>query len=240
MTQDQNKSVGILGYGRFGQVLKNLLSSDFAMTVYDPNYKNSDALATVLAAKTIFVAVPIRQFEETIKNIASQLQPGTTVIDVCSVKIYPVQIMQKYLPENIGIIATHPLFGPDSIQETRELKIMMHPTRDIHHCFNDWKNTFKKKNLTILEMTPDEHDRFAAQSQGITHFIGRSLEAAKIISTPIDTLGFQKLLSLKQQTCQDTFELFTDLLHFNPYSHQTLSHFLHATEMLFSTLNKDK
>src|SRR5207247_568229 len=36
--------------------------------------------------------------------------------------------------------------------------------------------------------------------------------------TPIDTVGATKLLEVKEQTCNDTWELFTNLQHFNPYT----------------------
>ena len=48
------------------------------------------------------------------RPIAPLLSPDALVIDVCSVKEYPVRLMKELLPERVSILATHPMFGPDS------------------------------------------------------------------------------------------------------------------------------
>ena len=67
-------------------------------------------------------------------------------------------------------------------------------------------------------MTPDAHDKGAAMSQGITHFIGRVLSESGISSTKINTLGFNELLGVIEQTCNDSWNLFKDLQNYNPYT----------------------
>ncbi len=225
MNQSMKNRVGIIGYGRFGKVLNELLKKEFEIKIYDEKIKK-DPLELVLSANDIFIAVPIRDFEAVIKTLAPKIHKNTTVIDVCSVKLHPVRVMEKYLSATTGIIATHPLFGPDSIHEKNHLKIMMHDVRDTQGRYAFWKNFFFKKDFSIIEMTPDEHDRNAAQSQTLTHFIGRSLQKINAKSTPIDTLGFEKLLSVMAQTCNDSTELFEDMLTYNPYSAKTIAAFV--------------
>ena len=67
-------------------------------------------------------------------------------------------------------------------------------------------------------MTPEDHDRDAAMSQGITHFIGRALSQSGVSSTSINTLGFNELLGVVEQTCNDSWDLFKDLQNYNPYT----------------------
>jgi prephenate dehydratase len=81
-----------------------------------------------------------------------------------------------------------------------------------------WKNFFANKKLRIVELTAKEHDKLAANSQGLTHFIGRLLNSFGTKQTRIDSLGAKKLLEIKDQTCNDTWQLFTNLQHFNPYT----------------------
>jgi hypothetical protein len=81
-----------------------------------------------------------------------------------------------------------------------------------------WKDYFASKKLKVVEMTPDQHDRMAANSQGLTHFVGRLLEEYGLGDSPIDTLGARKLLAIKQQTTGDSWQLFNDLQHYNPYT----------------------
>ena len=86
-------------------------------------------------------------------------------------------------------------------------------------------------------MTPEEHDRQAAVSQGITHFIGRVLEKADVKSTEINTLGFTDLLAVIEQTCNDSLELFKDLQRFNPYTNKTILQLEDAIRHIHSSFN---
>ena len=143
---------------------------------------------------------------------------NTTIVDVCSVKLYPVKVMEKLLPKDVGIIATHPMFGPDSYGPFRELKIVTYPVRDIYKKYNILQRLFKNQSISVVEMSPDEHDKEAAMSQGITHFIGRVLSESGVVSTKINTLGFNELLGVINQTCNDSWALFKDLQNYNPYT----------------------
>ncbi len=222
-------SAGIIGYGRFGKVLEKILESDFHLKIYDPYCEDipksvrCDSPDEVTHLPLVFVAVPIRNFEKVIGEISRMLSSQTTVVDVCSVKTWPAEVMSSLLPENAGIICSHPLFGPDSYSPYRELKIMMHPLRDIHGQYPGLKKCFENQSIRVVEMTPEEHDRLAAGSQGITHFIGRVLELAGVRSTPINTLGFTDLLGVIEQTCNDSHELFKDLQKYNPYTNETIN-----------------
>ena len=175
-------SVGIIGFGRFGKILSNILQKGFMIKVYDIqslSYHNGvqfTSLEEVLKEKVIFIAVPIRHFESLINNISGELKKNTTIIDVCSVKKYTSDVMKNILPEEIGIISSHPMFGPDSYLSNKKLKMMMHSTRDVHNQYDFWKKFFSDQNIKILEMTPDMHDRLAAKTQGVTHFLGRALK----------------------------------------------------------------
>ena len=214
--------IGIIGFGRFGKILAEILSIENEIFIHDPKGINGEyhelPLSEIVKCEILFVAVPIREFENVIKSLKELNLQTTTIIDVCSVKIYPVQVMEKFLPENVGIIATHPMFGPDSYSPFRELRMVMHPVRDIYNQFDKLKHVFEKQSISIVEMSPDVHDRDAAMSQGVTHFIGRVLSQSGVSSTKINTLGFNELLSVIEQTCNDSWDLFKDLQNYNPYT----------------------
>ena len=219
------KTVGIIGYGRFGQVLADLLKKQYEVKVYDPEIKAEDlicGLEEVLESVLVFVAVPIRVFEAVIQEISQYKLYNTTIIDVCSVKVYPVEIMEKYLPEHVGIIASHPHFGPDSYSPFRELKTTLFPVRDNYKRIKEVKAFFEDNSIRTVEISPEEHDRMAASSQGVTHFIGRVLNEAGVVSTKINTLGFNDLLGVIEQTCNDSWDLFRDLQRYNPYTNEMI------------------
>lgn len=236
--------IGIIGLGRFGKVLVNILQKGYRIYGYDIGNIDSVpgvtvcGLEKVLKQKVIFIAVPIRSFKSLIQLIAPKLRNDTTLIDVCSVKTFPVQVMKENLNNNIGIIATHPMFGPDSFQTNNKLKMMMNKVNDPNNQFDVWKEFFENQRIKIIEMSPDDHDKMAAQSQGVTHFLGRMLKQFGIDKTSIDTQGFKDLLDLVDQTCNDTWELYTDLQLFNPYTMDVISRLKSSTEQLHQQLEE--
>ncbi|MFQ6609561.1 MAG: prephenate dehydrogenase/arogenate dehydrogenase family protein [Fidelibacterota bacterium] len=239
--------IGIIGYGRFGKILQRILSSGCTLKIFDPYVDDippevrSENLTEIAQSSILFVAVPIRNFESAIRQIAPVLGERTTVIDVCSVKSFPAKIMEEYLPTSTGIICSHPMFGPDSYSPYRELKMVMHPLRDIYHRYTVLKTYFESHSIRIVELSPEDHDRLAAVSQGITHFIGRALEKTGVRSTPINTLGFNDLLGVIEQTCNDSLELFKDLQRYNPYTDETIHRLedaIRETHKLFNSVNE--
>ncbi|NJK85578.1 MAG: prephenate dehydrogenase/arogenate dehydrogenase family protein, partial [Bacteroidales bacterium] len=99
--------------------------------------------------------------------------------------------------------------GPDSYYKSAEkLPIVMSDCGLVKDEFLFWTNFFETRKMRVEKMTPDEHDEMVAYSQGITHYIGRVLADLELKNTPINTLGYTKLLDIIQQTCNDTWQLF--------------------------------
>ena len=219
--------VSIIGFGRFGAMLHSLLSKGFEVDVFDKNsIDNSDvnevSLEDALQNETIFIAVPIRDFENLVKDISKKISSGKTVIDVCSVKVFPKKVMLDNLSNETDIIATHPLFGPDSLKDSGSV-MTMESVRNTFGRYDFWKNYFESQNILIEEISAEEHDMMAARSQGLTHFVGRVIDDFGTNQTRIDTEGYKALHKLVNQTCNDTWELFEDIQNFNPYTEKMIS-----------------
>jgi arogenate dehydrogenase (NADP+) len=223
--------VGVIGLGQFGKFWAKVLKNDHEVLVSD--HRDVSALAEELSvralslpelcaeAEVIFLCVPINRIELVVRTIKPLLKPGTLVLDTCSVKVYPAQILEKHLaPVNqIELIATHPMFGPQSgAHGIFGLSIMMCPLKVSKEHYQEWYTYFQGLGLNIAEMSPEEHDRHAAYSQGVTHYIGRVLGQMDLRETPIDTRGYKTLRAVVRDTCNDTWELFHDLQSFNPYT----------------------
>jgi arogenate dehydrogenase (NADP+) len=67
----------------------------------------------------------------------------------------------------------------------------------------------------MVEMTCEEHDKLAASSQFITHTVGRMLGRMELPDTPINTRGYESLLSLVRNTTNDSFDLYYGLFMYN-------------------------
>jgi len=219
--------VSIIGFGRFGAMLHALLTKGFEVDVYDKNpvdnaEVNEVSIEEALKNDTIFIAVPIRDFEDLVVDISTRIQSGKTIIDVCSVKVFPKKVMIDNLPEKIDIIATHPLFGPDSLKDSGSV-MTMEAVKDSFERYNFWKKYFESQNIIIEEISADEHDMMAARSQGLTHFVGRVINDFGTNQTRIDTEGYKALHKLVNQTCNDSWDLFEDIQNYNPYTEKMIS-----------------
>jgi prephenate dehydrogenase len=243
-------TIGVIGFGRFGRFWAGLLSRSHRLLVSDQQDLARVAsaqgvefvpdVATLCAqVHAIFLCVPISQLESVVAALRQHLRPGTLVLDTCSVKTYPAQMLQTHLGQLPGVelIATHPMFGPDSgALGLAGLPMVMWPLRASEETYRRWHACFTELGLNVVEIPPDQHDQMAANSQGVTHYMGRVLGEMNLRATPIDTQGFKILLSVIEQTCNDTWQLFHDLQAYNPYTADMRLRFEEAFKRVYSRL----
>lgn len=242
------KIVSVYGYGRFGRLWADILSENFNVKVYSRRGLKPEEVSKKVEITDIrglhncdvlFYCVAISSFEEVLIESKDYLKKDCLYIDTCSVKVNPVEWMNKHLPSGSRVIATHPMFGPDSyFNASGLLPIVMSNISANHEEFDFWKTFFETKNMRAEIMTPDQHDEMVAYSQGITHYIGRVLADLELHTTPINTLGYTKLLEIIQQTCNDTWQLFCDLQKYNPYTTKMRKELHESIEKIYSILNK--
>lgn len=214
------KKIAIIGYGRFGKLLRSILEKDFSIVIYDPKLGFKAELKDVYNTDAVFFCVPISQFENVIKAQQRYFNPRCLLIDVLSVKSYPQKVLEKYLTTEIQALLTHPMFGPDSVRMAglKGQPLIIDRFKANSENYNFWKNYFCEKELNVIEMSANKHDLLAAKSQGVTHFVGRVLKEYNFVETQIDSLGAKKLHEVMDQTCNDTWDLFVDLQNKNPYT----------------------
>jgi len=223
---DHNLIVGVYGLGRFGTFWAEALAPYFRIKVFSRTRREN--LPTLVSwaeeeelcqSDALFFCVAISSFAEVVRRTKNLIGSKTVVFDTCSVKVYPAQIMERELASSVQVIATHPMFGPDSARRgLKGLPLVFTPLRAKKETADFWKDFFKRIGLNIIHMTPEEHDREAAFTQGITHYIGRVLADLNLKPSPIATLGYRKLLEIVEQTCNDPWQLFLDIQNYNPYT----------------------
>lgn len=221
------KSIAIIGFGRFGELLASLAKSRFEVSIVEPDDKKTqaakksgynvidiDAIATV---EYIFLAVPISAFEETVRSITPYVQRSQVVIDLCSVKTYPVQIMKKYLA-SVQLLGSHPMFGPDSASRGLDgLQIALCPISITDDNLADIRAFWADMGVTVLETTPEQHDQDTAYSQAFTYSIAKVINGAHIPAITFKTRSFTAIHEVAVLSARDTEQLFHDMLFYNPY-----------------------
>ena len=131
------------------------------------------------AADVVLVSVDIRETNEVIRRAGPHLGEHALFTDVTSIKQDPVAAMLE--TSGASVIGTHPLFGP-GVRSLQGQRIAITPGRLVDGT--DWltwlMSTLRAAGLTLLETTPDEHDRVMAVVQVLTHFstevVGRTME----------------------------------------------------------------
>ena len=238
--------IGILGFGRFGKLMAHYLARDFDVMVFNRS-DNADAIMASCAKpatleetcrqKMVILAVPISVLRDTLEKIAPLLAPDALVIDVCSVKEYPVRLMKELLPEGVSILATHPMFGPDSAANALQgRKIVLCGERIGEAAYRKIKSYLVSKGLVVIEATPEAHDRQIAVSLALTHFIGRSLAEFGAAPLDVDTEGYKRLLHVLGVVENDTWQLFEDMNRYNPYAAESRSAFMEAVQKIHQQL----
>ena len=244
------KTVAVYGYGRFGRCWADILADDFKVKVYSrrglsPGEVSKKVEITnfegLFECEAVFFCVAISSFEEVLIKSAPFARKETIFFDTCSVKVYPAQWMQTHLPADSSIVATHPMFGPDSyFEDSKDLPMVMCNISAKEEVFQYWVDYFSQKRMRTEIMTTDEHDEMVAYSQGITHYVGRVLADLNLMGTRIDTLGYSKLLEIIEQTCNDSWQLFLDLQKFNPYTQKMRLDLHESIEKIYMLLNTKK
>eukprot|EP00581_Thalassiosira_minuscula_P010068 CAMPEP_0183702134 /NCGR_PEP_ID=MMETSP0737-20130205/340_1 /TAXON_ID=385413 /ORGANISM="Thalassiosira miniscula, Strain CCMP1093" /LENGTH=375 /DNA_ID=CAMNT_0025928685 /DNA_START=355 /DNA_END=1482 /DNA_ORIENTATION=+ len=95
---------------------------------------------------------------------------------------------------------------------------------------------WEEEGCNMVSMSCKDHDGFTANSQFITHLMGRILGVQGLKATPIDTKGFQNVLKLIETTNADSFELFYGLFKFNRNSMAIIEKLKEAMDDVVSKL----
>jgi aspartate/methionine/tyrosine aminotransferase/prephenate dehydratase/prephenate dehydrogenase len=245
-------TIGILGFGRFGQFLgKELVKkfkviatsrTNYKIIANNNNIKFYDTLDKFFTNKMdyLIVSTSILSFEKIILKISKYDLSNTLVIDVCSVKTFPKEIMIKNLKCS-DLLCTHPMFGPDSGKTSWVGLPFVYENVRIKNKqrAKEFINFFSQKGCSMLELSCEKHDEYAASSQFITHLTGRILSKLNLKTTPINTNGFNMLLGLINNTEKDSLELFQGLYKYNKNSEIQLKKFKNSLFEIYNNLNRN-
>ncbi len=185
----------------------------------------------------VILATPVASLGGVVEAIAPHLRPGALVLDVGSVKVAPADIMRRRLPAHVDIVATHPLFGPQSARDgVAGLKIALCPVRG-----NRTRSVaaFLKTRLAldVIVTTPEDHDREAAMVQGLTHLIARVLVQMEPLPARMTTRSFDLLMQAVDMVRHDAPEVFHAIEHANPFAPEMRERFFEVAARINEELN---
>ena len=226
-------TIGLVGYGRFGRLAARYLCAHATVIVYDPAVSWRPrrgrsivfgSLKEAASQDVVVLAVPVSSFRAVLRQIRRYLKPGCLVIDTCAVKALPAQWMKEILPRSVRILATHPLFGPDSAARSLAGKtIVLCPVRIARGKFQGILRVLRRKGLRPVVMTVEEHDRMAAETILLAQYVGRYVGQASMRRWPGVTRNYRNLLRLVDIAERDSFTLLADMVRYNPEGKKVLA-----------------
>ena len=237
--RDDKPSLGIIGFGAFGRLMASHLGPFFRLHAHDPACPPGAAdgvmltsLAEAAACPIVVLATPVNRLAEVASAIAPHLRPGTLVLDVGSVKVVPARIMRETLPDHVRIVATHPLFGPQSARDgIAGMKIAICPVRgaDARRVAAFLRKALR---LEVIVTTPEAHDREAAMVQGLTHLIAKVLVRMEPLPERMTTRSFDLLVQATGMVRYDAPEVFEAIERANPYAEEVRRRFFELAAAL--------
>ena len=228
-------NITIFGSGNFGNLIARLCPADVNINLLSLRELSDKELADVLKQTDIlFLAIPFSAYTVSLNRIKPELKAETLLVDVCSVKLKPLEAIEKILPDHKNLLITHPLFGPQSSKNGTQTKGL-----DLIICHNSGELAAQVLafcedvlQLDITEMSAAEHDKQMAITHGLTFFISEILGNFKLSEQILKTPSFEKLLAISGLVKVESTDLLNLIQNDNPFTKDIRSKFIEEAARL--------
>jgi len=166
----------IIGCGRPGPNLETAISRKLI------DRAESDPAQAAAACELIVVCTPVDRMVEDIRTAARSARPRTLITDAGSVKQSVCGAVGN-LPPNVTFIGSHPIAGSEKqgcqhadakLFDGRVCVLTPLPTTpraEISRLSDFWQAL----GMSVVEMTPEAHDRVLAQTSHVPHAVAAAL-----------------------------------------------------------------
>ena len=176
----------------------------------------TSSVEAVKSADAVLLSVPIESFEEVVKEISPYIQPEQVVVDITSVKVFPVAAMRKHLKTGL-VLGAHPLFGPGAKGVVNQ-NFVLTPTNDKESALaQKIREYLETRGARVSLMTPEEHDEKMTVILGLSHFIAIVSADTLLSSDKLEQPGalggitYKVLLTLVESVISENPELYASL-----------------------------
>ena len=217
------------GSGKMGRWFANFLLKDgYEVVITGRNERKLleakrqlgvDAATNVEAAKqaeVIIISVPVDNFEEVVEQICPYTHPEQVIIDITSIKAFPVEIMHKHIKRGL-VLGAHPMFGPGARGIANQSFVLTPTNEEEAALAQKIREYLETRGARATLMNPDEHDEMMAVILGLSHFIA-IVSADTLLSfdklkqmRAIGGSTFKLLLTLAEGVISEDPEFYTSL-----------------------------
>jgi prephenate dehydrogenase len=242
------ETVALLGYGRFGRSLGQLVSdAGIAHRAYDPAAQilpgnRAGSLAELVSGATfVVVAVPVARVRAALLDLRPLLQPAQVVLDVGSVKVLPAAALDEVLGQAIPWCGSHPLFGPLSLAlAERPLRVVICPAPQHPQAAARVRDLYERIGCEVIEQTPESHDRVMAHTHALTFFVAKGMiDAGAGMEVPFAPPSFQAMARAIEAVRSDAGHLFAAVAHDNPFAAEARKELVQALTAIDRALDSE-
>ncbi len=176
----------------------------------------TDNLAAVKDARAVILSVPIENFEAVVKQIGPHTKPGQFIMDVTSVKAFPVAKMHQHIKAGV-VLGGHPVFGPGAKDVSYRSFILTPTSSEEEALARKVKDYLETREARATLMSPEEHDELMAVVLGLAHFIAIASADALLSFDRLNRLGaiggvtFRLLLTLTESVISEDPDFYASL-----------------------------
>jgi prephenate dehydrogenase len=242
------ETVALLGYGRFGRSLAQLLS-DAGVThrAYDPGVavpaeSRAASLGELVAGATlVVVAVPVARVRSALLDLRPLLDRSQVVVDVGSVKVLPAAAFEEALGTAIPWCGSHPLFGPVSLaMAERPLRVVVCPALAHPEASARVREFYEHIGCEVIEQTAEGHDRVMAHTHALTFFVAKGMiDAGAGMEVPFAPPSFQAIARAIEVVRSDAGHLFAAIARENPFAAEARKRLVEALTAIDHALDAD-
>jgi prephenate dehydrogenase len=130
-----------------------------------------DNVEAIEGASRVLLCVPLENLEAVLKEIGPHIRSKQVVMDICSIKEIPVNLLHKYAG-NGKVLGTHPVFGPGA-KSIKGQNYVLTPVSDEEMRFAvKFGRWLEEKGAKVVVSSPRDHDELMSVVLGLPHFLG--------------------------------------------------------------------
>lgn len=181
----------------------------------------------------VIISVPIGITEEVINEVAPLIKKEGAIMDLTSLKEFPVKAMLKAKCEVIGL---HPLFSHTNPLPGQA--VIACPARS--KVWYPWiKKFLEERGARVTKISPQEHDKIMAVIQALVHFadiaFGHALKSIKIPVTDYlkyATPSSELKIAFAARLLEQDSDLYANIQIQNPQTRKILEQYLKSLKKL--------
>lgn len=253
------KRVGIVGYGRFGRALGDLVrhhGRDVHVFEADPAVAIAEGVTasslTAMASNVdvVVVATPVSSMpgvfdalRAAFVGLSDKLAP--LVMDVGSVKVVPVRELERAFGAGARAVGTHPLFGPTSLAAAADAARAEAPSsRSVVVCeassneaAREAETFWRELGCDTILASAEEHDRVMARTHALAFFFAKGMvDAGLDAAPPFAPPSYQAIARSLEAVRGDANHLFRSIEVDNPFAAGVRAALLRALTAADATL----